>query len=440
MNPSARLSALIELIDALHAEWQQPQPRPAEQILKAYTGQRRYIGGGDRRALQESLFTFLRGYGAAKAACEVSGLPLTGRSLALMHLAQRGEDASALCQGGKYAPETVTSDEQRVMKETQSTKHRALLPQWLESKLQQQYGAEAGALMAAPLQPAPVDLRVNLLKTTPTKALVALKDEGIEAMPIAGLPAGLTVSGRSIPITNTKAYQEGWIEIQDRGSQAVIETLLGYLCPEQGSARSGRGSEAPSGISVGQTPHKILDYCAGAGGKSLALASAWGEGAEIMAYDADAKRLSALMPRAERAGADNIQIWQNNPASLPLFDVVLLDVPCSGTGTLRRHPDLPWRLTENKIQEYSMLQRSILRKGAEKLESGGVLVYVTCSLLESENIQNVNDFLTEHQDFVVANLPDLWNKDPATKVQTLQFLPHSHDSDGFFMAVLQHKG
>jgi 16S rRNA (cytosine967-C5)-methyltransferase len=241
MTPSARLSALIELIDALHAEWQQPQPRPAEQILKAYTSQRRYIGGGDRRALQESLFSFLRSYGAAKAACEAEKLPLTGRSLTLMHLAQRGEEVSALCQGGKYAPDSVTSDEWRALKEAQSTKHKARLPQWLEIKLHEQYGAETEALIAALMQPAPVDLRVNLLKTTSAKALAALKAEGIDATPIIGLPAGLTVSGRSIALTNTKAYQEGWIEIQDRGSQAVIEALLGYLQPEQGRGGDSRG-------------------------------------------------------------------------------------------------------------------------------------------------------------------------------------------------------
>lgn len=444
MTPAARYAALIEIMDLLHQEWAGENPRPAEQVLKSYTAQRRYIGGGDRRHLQEALFTLLRGYGVAKAGCEATTMPLTGRSIVLMHLAQRGADIAAFSDGSKYAPERVTDEEWATFK-AQSTKHKAQLPEWLERLLQQQYGAETDALINALLQPAPLDLRVNLLKTTPEKALAALKSEGIEATPIPWLEAGLSVAGRSAPVTNTDAFKKGWVEIQDRGSQAVIETLLGYLESAQnrtietaqGAARSGRGSVALGG----QAPHKIsiLDYCAGAGGKSLALASALGNHAEIIAWDIHAERLAELEPRAARAGAKNITVWRNAPESLPLADIVLLDVPCSGTGTLRRHPDLAWRTTENKISEYSLLQRNILRKGAEKLRPGGVLIYVTCSLLETENFQSVNAFLTEFSDFRVANLPDLWNKDSATKVQMLRFLPHSHGSDGFFMAVLKHQ-
>lgn len=441
MTPAARYAALIEIMDLLHQEWAGENPRPAEQVLKSYTAQRRYIGGGDRRHLQEALFTLLRGYGAARAACEASALPVTGRSIVLMHLAQREEDIAEFSDGSKYAPESVTSDEWAALK-VQSTRHKAQLPEWLETLLQQQYGAETDVLINALLQPAPLDLRVNLLKTTPEKALAALKSEGIEATPIAGIKAGLSVAGRQ-PITQSQAFQNGLVEIQDRGSQAVIETLLGYLRsaqsdnlqPEQvrGGASRGVWGDSPN------QKIRILDYCAGAGGKSLALASALGNQAEIIAWDIHAERLAELEPRAARAGAKNVTVWRNAPESLPLADIVLLDVPCSGTGTLRRHPDLAWRVSENKISEYSLLQRSILRKGAEKLRPGGTLVYVTCSLLESENFQNVNAFLTEFSDFRVANLPDLWNKDSATKVQMLRFLPHSHGSDGFFMAVLKHQ-
>lgn len=425
MNPAARLSALIELIDFLQEEWQQPQPRPAEQVFKFYTSKRRYIGGGDRRALQESLFTLLRGYGAAKAACEAHLLPLTGRSLALMHVTQRGEAVAALCEGGKYAPAALTDDEMAAIEKIAPTS-TPVLPEWLDVLLRQQYGIEADALIEALMRPAAVDLRVNALQATPAEVIKSLQQEGIEAQVIKGLPNGLTISGRSIPLDKTKAYLQGWIEIQDRGSQAVIETLL--------------QSDAIEGVNAENKAITILDYCAGAGGKTLALASAFPHQVKIIAHDIHAARLAELAPRAERAGVNNIHIWQKDAALLPQAEVILLDVPCSGTGTLRRHPDLAWRLTPEKVKEYSILQRSILRKAAEKLKPQGVMIYVTCSLLESENFQNVNDFLNDYPDFKVANLSHLWDKEKAKILQMLQFLPHREESDGFFMVVLKHKG
>jgi 16S rRNA (cytosine967-C5)-methyltransferase len=184
---------------------------------------------------------------------------------------------------------------------------------------------------------------------------------------------------------------------------------------------------------------KIIDYCAGGGGKSLALASALNNHAEIIAWDWDAMRLSQLTPRAARAGAACIVKWELASDTLPLADIVLVDAPCSGTGTIRRHPDLPWRLTPKKIAEYQQLQSIVLQKAAQKVKKGGYLCYVTCSLLESENIQCVNDFLTNNINFRVAPLAQMWNKETAKIALSLQFLPHSHQSDGFYLALLKHE-
>lgn len=426
MTPAARFAALIELTDLLLLEWQREMPRPAELVLKVYTRDRRYIGGGDRRALQESLFALLRRFGALKGQCEVAGLPITGRSLALLF---SGEEAAALCAGGKYAPEAMTSDELQAMHKAQDTKHRAL-PEWLHTQLQLQYGEEAEALIAALMQPAPLDLRVNTLKATCEQARQSLAAEGIKTIAIPDLPQGLEAP-RHARITQSKAYLQGWVEIQDRGSQRVIHLLVAALQATQGTARNeGFGAE----------PHPlIIDYCAGGGGKSLALAAAFNNQAEILAWDSDAKRLAQLAPRADRAGASCIALYHGDLSKTQIkqSDIVLVDAPCSGTGTLRRHPDLPWRLTSNKIAEYQQLQREILQRAAQQVKPGGYLCYATCSLLENENYQCVRDFLTKNIHFKVVTRPGMWDKEAAKNALSLQFLPHIHGSDGFYMALLK---
>jgi 16S rRNA (cytosine967-C5)-methyltransferase len=442
MTPAARFAALIELTDLLLAEWQRDSPRPAELVLKAYMRERRYIGGGDRRALQESLFALLRGLGAAKAKCASGGLPENGRSLAICFA---GAEATALCEGGKYGAPPLSDAELHMIHAPLTTRH-SLLPEWLDALLREQYGEEADALNAALQEPAPVDLRVNLIKTTREAARAALAKEGVETTPIEGLPEGLEAP-RHANITQTQTYLNGWAEVQDRGSQGVIQNLLLALQTEQGEAQSvGFGENTHSkeeleSAARGSMPPliKIIDYCAGGGGKSLALASALNNHAEIIAWDWDAKRLSQLTPRAARAGAACIVKWELASDTLPLADIVLVDAPCSGTGTIRRHPDLPWRLTPKKIAEYQQLQSIVLQKAAQKVKKGGYLCYVTCSLLESENIQCVNDFLTNNINFRVAPLAQMWNKETAKIALSLQFLPHSHQSDGFYLALLKHE-
>jgi 16S rRNA (cytosine967-C5)-methyltransferase len=424
MTPAARFAALIEIIDLLHQEWQQqPQPRPAEQLLRAYTQKRRYIGGGDRRALQEGLFALLRDYGVLRQHCLAQGLPISGRSLVLLHLAKRKESAAVVFTGTAYSPAKLTELEHRAFEAVAqcTDAEKPIFPAWLEDLLHTQYQAETDALCAALQQPAPLDLRVNLSKVTLQRAQDSLQKEGIATEIITGLNGGLTVEGRSVAVTQTQAYQQGWVEVQDRGSQAVAEMIADT-------------------VAVQQSPFTVIDYCAGAGGKSLALAALLGDSCWILAYDINPERLGALPERADRAGATTIRLWQQTPETLPLAEVVVVDVPCSGTGTLRRHPDLAWRLTPQQIEKYQQMQQEILQKAAKLVKPGGWLFFITCSLLECENNQQLSAFLVHKSDFRVVNLGRLWNKADATSLQPFQILPHRHHSDGFFLAGLKREG
>lgn len=452
----------MEITDLLLTEWQLEVPRPAEQVLKAYTRSRRYIGGGDRRALQESVFALLRKFGSLKAQIEAAGLPLNGRSLALFFA---GEGAAALCTGG-YGPTALSEDERRASGIRHQASDKDSLPGWLHDRLLSQYGEETEALVTALMQPAPLDLRVNRLKATREQVQKALAAEGIETTPIDGLFDGLEAP-RHAAISRSLAYRDGLVEIQDRGSQGVCDLLLHFLseflqsedpkilpCPGLTRASKARGN-GPSGQARGRqdgdrceqggaafpvprVPYPvIIDYCAGAGGKSLALASRLGEDYQIYAHDVDPERLKALGPRAERAGATTIRLCFKEKDLPDQADLVLLDVPCSGTGTIRRHPDLPWRLTPKKLANYQQSQMDILCRAAPRVTPGGLLAYVTCSLLESENSQCVNEFLTAFPHFRVVSPGQIWNKDAERIAPWLRLLPHRQGSDGFFAAVLK---
>ncbi len=418
MTPAARLAALIELTDQLLQEWQQENPRPAEQVIKQYTRERRYIGGGDRRALQESVFGLLRKMGGL----DLAGLPHNGRSLALCFLRAQGqtlEEIAALCSAEKYAPAALNAAERNLLAEEHELK-ASRLPVWLEELLRAQYGEEADALIEALLQPAPLDLRVNRLKADVSRVQNELARSGIETRRVEGLPDALEAA-RHAPVIRTQAYEEGLVEIQDRGSQAVVAVVANVLA-EQGKA-----------------PLTIIDYCAGAGGKSLALASKLGNKARIIAWDADPQRLAELEPRARRAGASCISLWKKEPSAMPKADLVLLDVPCSGSGTIRRHPDLPWRLSPAKLEHYSKLQRQVLKEAAPLVKPGGYLYYVTCSLLETENFQCVNGFLTNNSNFRVVTPAQIWDKGAIKIAPWLEFLPHRQGSDGFFAVLLKNQ-
>jgi 16S rRNA (cytosine967-C5)-methyltransferase len=432
MTPSARLAAVMEIMDTLLMEWHYAQPRPVEHLLRHYNRERRYIGGGDRRHLQDTVFAILRRLGTIEARLKACNWQKTGRSIVLGFLRLEGanpDEIAAQCGGTTYATPPLTAEERQFLTQWQEEQPAAIphaLPLWLMQQLVEDHGeADAAAISAELQQPAPLDLRVNTLKMNRDEAIHSLAQEGIVTTPIAGLKNGLEAP-RNASILASKSFAKGLIEIQSRSSQAVIENLLGVL--QNGEKGKAMGGKAPT---------IVIDYCAGAGGKSLALAALLQNDCHIIAFDENTKRLAELSPRAKRAEASCIQIWKGQETDLPQADFVLVDAPCSGTGTIRRHPDLPWRLSPERIARYVELQQQILRQAVHCVKPNGSLYYVTCSLLENENLQCVNDFLRENPNLRVVNCPQIWNKEAVQPVPFLQFLPHQQDADGFFAMLLQ---
>jgi 16S rRNA (cytosine967-C5)-methyltransferase len=301
-------------------------------------------------------------------------------------------------------------------------------PDWLAQQIREAIGTkEFDAFVESITHPGALDLRVNLMKCKPDQAVKALQSEGIVASPSEVIPEALRVQGKP-NIEKSKAYQQGLVEVQDLGSQILARLV------------------AP------KREQLIVDFCAGAGGKTLALAGALRGSGRVYALDISGARLAKLSPRLERSGLKNV--WPMALGSVSdsrlarLFqkaDAVLVDAPCSGTGTLRRSPDLKWRLSVQKIAEYSSLQADILRAAARLVRPGGRLVYATCSLLPSENEAVIGQFLTEHPDFRrVSAQQTLENQGvslaPGWKAWSdrgdLTLWPHRSGTDGFYAAVM----
>lgn len=315
-----------------------------------------------------------------------------------------------------------------------SPAERWSVPDWLWAQLTAAYG-EAGALAIAQslAQPAPFDLRVNTLKTTREAVLAAWRAEGVAAEPTPWSPWGVRLPER-VALPHHPLYREGLVEVQDEGSQLVTQLV------------------AP------KRRQTVVDFCAGAGGKTLALAAMMGDTGQIYALDAIAKRLAGLRPRLARAGASNVQPWviadEHDPKLARLAgkaDRVLVDVPCSGLGTVRRNPDFKWRQNAATVAQLTREQQSILTAAARLVKPGGWLVYVTCSILPEENDAVVQAFLTTHSEFTlvpvaertagwrhaVTGAPFVNGPQPAGGVAgALRLFPAVHGCDGFFAAVL----
>ncbi len=296
---------------------------------------------------------------------------------------------------------------------------RLELPDWIAPRLAARFGPSLAAEAAALTAPAPLDLRVNLLKTTREEARAALAAEGIDATPTALSPWGLRVADRR-PVTTGPAFRAGLIDIQDEGSQIVAAL-----------------ADARPGL-------RVADLCAGAGGKTLAMAMTMQNRGALLACDVSAKRLEAAVLRLRRAGVSNVERHLLTPGDKLVkrraggFDRVLIDAPCTGTGTWRRNPDARLRLTEQDLAELVAKQAAILDTGAKLVRAGGNLLYATCSLLPEENEEQVSAFLTRHPDFAPLPPEQAWTlPGPApTLGGFLALTPARHGTDGFFAAVL----
>ncbi len=428
MTPAARIAAAVELLAGIEGA---PR-RPADAVANDFFRARRFIGSGDRRAVSERAWRVLRERRRLAWWLDRAGAAPTPRLLTAASLLLDGWSAEGVAQsfsGGRFAPAPLDAAERAACRDLEGRTRdhdgmpeavRLDVPDWLLPALRARFGPALAAEMAALGAPAPLDLRANLLKTTRAAAQAALAEEGVAAEPTPFSPWGLRVATRA-PVTSGSAFRSGLVEIQDEGSQLVALLV---------DARPGS---------------RVCDFCAGAAGKALALAAMMDNRGQLVACDVNAKRLEASARRLRRAGAHNIERhllvagdkWAKRHAGG--FDRVLVDAPCSGTGTWRRNPDARLRLTGQDVAELVQRQAAILDRAAPLVRIGGRLVYATCSLLADENEAQVSAFLDRHSAFALLPVRQVWALAAPATGDFLTLSPLRHGTDGFFAAVLERR-
>lgn len=368
MTPAARLSAAIELLDAIL------RGEPAERGLTRWARASRFAGSKDRAAIRDIVFDCLR----QRRSLGWLGGGDTGRALVLARTAAEGEDLDALFTGRGFDPVPVTSAEREALATDLGTAPRAVrldIPDFLEEELAAALGPDFETVMHAMQSRAPVDLRVNTLKTNPAAATVALARDAIIVEPLPLVAGALRVVRNPRLVAQSRAYIQGMVELQDVSSQFVADA---------------------AGAAPDMT---VLDFCAGGGGKSLALAAAMRGRGRLLAHDANPSRMKDLPERARRAGARVEIVMPEARAGLQPCDLVFVDAPCSGTGAWRRRPEGKWRLRLADLPRFTALQDQILAEAATHVRPGGILVYATCSLLERENGERIRAFLASHPEW-----------------------------------------
>jgi 16S rRNA (cytosine967-C5)-methyltransferase len=423
VTPAARIAAAIELLAAIDTA----ATRPADAVANDFFRARRFIGSGDRRAVSDLVWRVLRAQ--RRLGWWLTDQPTPRLLVAASLLLEGGSlaDVMSLYTGGQFAPAALAPSEHAALRRLQgrTLEHASMppavrleMPDWLYPLLAAHHD---DAELAALLQPAPLDLRVNLLKASRDEARAALAAEGLEASPTPLSPWGLRIEGRK-QVTTGPAFRSGVVEIQDEGSQ-LIAALVG--------ARPGM---------------RVADWCAGAGGKTLAMAMLMQNRGQLLACDVSAVRLDGAVRRLRRAGVHNVERhlieagdkWAKRRAAS--FDRVLVDAPCTGTGTWRRNPDARLRLKETDLAELLPKQAVILDQAAALVRKGGRLVYATCSLLSEENEDQVTAFLARHPGFALVPLARAWSfgaPPGAAAADFLRLTPARDGTDGFFAAVLE---
>lgn len=394
---------------------------PADAILSRYFREHPKLGSRERNAVAEGVYAVLRSK-LAYASFSESGQGAAMRRLALLGLA----DTVGIDALGGVSPEEVEWLRRiaQIDRTALPIALRANLPQWLLDKLIARDGEAATLQLAQALnQPAPLDLRVNALKAKRDEVIAELAKAPIECMPTPYAPLGIRVMKKPA-LQNLPLFKDGAIEVQDEGSQ-----LLAHIV----GAKRGE---------------MVADFCAGAGGKTLALGAAMRNTGRLYAFDVSEKRLGKLKPRLARSGLSNVHpvvIAHENDAKVKRLaakiDRVLVDAPCSGLGTLRRNPDMKWRQTPDSVAELNAKQTSILSSAARLVKPGGRLVYATCSLLDEENEVITEQFLATHEDFTLVPMREVLaeQKIPLEMDTYLKLAPQTHQTDGFFAAVFERK-
>ena len=437
MTPGARLQAAIELLAAIHSS-----ASPADRVSAAFFRSRRYMGGGDRRDVVDRAYHVLRRRAALDWWIEKTQMAFPDRERARMIAALvliEGWSADRIAgsfDGGQYRPLPLSAEERRLAQGLQGKTLtdpkqpiavRLEFPAWLEPELGSLYGADLEREMAALMTEAATDLRANTLKATREEAQAALAAEGVTAAPTPLSPLGLRVAGRP-NLAKLICFKNGLIEVQDEGSQLVA--LLADARPGQ----------------------RVADFCAGAGGKTLAMAASMKNKGKLVASDVLAGRVERAATRLNRAGVHNVERrgltserdpWVKRHAGT--FDRVLLDAPCSGSGTWRRNPDAKWRLAPKDIEELIALQRRILESAARLVKPRGRLIYATCSLLRRENQEQVEWLLGVNPAFRLLPVAEVWQEaigsappeGKGVEGPYLSLTPARNGTDAFFLAVLE---
>ena len=365
MKPAARLSAAIEILDDIL------DGNAAEKALTNWARHSRFAGSKDRAAVRDHVFAALR----CKRSYAALGGAETGRGIVLGLLRAQGVPIEEMFTGEGHAPAVLSEEE--VASQTTPEGNVALdCPDWIAPALQASLGDDFASVCHALQHRAPVFLRVNTQKTTRDQAIEALAAESIIAVPHALSPTALEVTENPRRVHLSAPYTDGWVELQDAASQAVVDVLP--IKPET----------------------RVLDYCAGGGGKVLAMAAR--VQAQYFAHDANPQRMQDLAARADRAGVAVAVLDPEDVAGSGPYDLVLCDVPCSGSGAWRRSPAGKWGFNQEQLDDLCQTQQEILGAAASLVAQDGVLAYTTCSLLEAENSDQITQFLADHSDWACA--------------------------------------
>lgn len=427
MRPGARLKAGVEIIENIFE-----RHRPAAEALSDWGKSHRFAGSGDRSAIGNLVYDVLRRKQslAAQMGSDSPRALVLGAASEALGLSIEAVIASA--DGSDYALQSL--DEQERSRIATPLGDDVVpwiagdIPEWISPAFARVFGSRSAEEGAALSRRAPVDLRVNTLKATREKVLKALSHYSAQATPLS--PVGVRIAPpvgatRGPHVEAEAAHGKGWYEVQDEGSQ--LAALMSGAGPRQ----------------------QVLDLCAGAGGKTLSFAADMQNTGQIYAYDADRQQLRPIFERLRRAGARNVQVMSaGDEATLealgPRFDLVVVDAPCTGSGTWRRRPDSKWRLKPQNLIERQSEQRAVLSLAGRLVKPGGRLVYITCSVLAEENTDQIDWFLEQARDFSGVPYRDVWRarlkSEPPHSADgrddALLLTPARHGTDGFFVASL----
>jgi 16S rRNA (cytosine967-C5)-methyltransferase len=430
MTPAARLSAAIEVLTEIEAK-----KRPAADALREWGQTHRFAGSGDRSAIGSLVFDVLRRRASSAWLMDED----TPRAVLLgaLRLARsmRVEDIAKLADGSRFAMEPLSDAERKRLEEGSlagAPPHVAGdYPEWLDSHLAQSFGEDRWQEGMALSSRAPLDLRVNRLKFNRDKVTKELSH--LQAVATRWSPDGLRIElspeGKQPPVTSEPSFIQGEFEVQDEGSQ---------LAAMFAGAKSGE---------------QVLDLCAGAGGKTLALAAHMENKGQIFAYDSDLRRLAPIHERLTRAGARNIQVRSPRKKLDVLsdlegtIDLVLLDAPCTGTGVWRRHPDAKWRIRPGALEIRQREQTALLDEAVRFVKPGGKIVYVTCSILDAENGAQIRAFRERSPGFEIVSPSEvvkplgenamIFARAAKLSDEGIQMTPRRTGTDGFFVSVLR---